>query len=70
MSKSINKSDRDAGGVVFLGLPFLVEICAGISRRAGIVGFKMDLGVGSGMAARDCIIVSLQFAPLAFAIYH
>jgi hypothetical protein len=33
-------------GVDFFGLVFLAEICAGISRRGGIVGFRMDFGGG------------------------
>jgi hypothetical protein len=34
------------GGVVFFGLVFLADICAGISRRGGIVGFRIDFGGG------------------------
>lgn len=46
-SKSIKFSVFCAdGGVAFLGLPLRVEMCAGISRSGGIVGFRIDLGGG------------------------
>jgi hypothetical protein len=47
MLKSISISDWVAiGGVDFFGLVFLVDTCAGIARRGGIVGFKIDFGRG------------------------
>jgi hypothetical protein len=54
MSKSIRFSVFCAdGGVVFFGLVLRVDICAGISRRGGIVGFRIDFGGGWGTVARD-----------------
>ena len=47
MLKSMSISDAVAlGGVDFFGLAFLADICAGISRRGGIVGFRIDFGGG------------------------
>lgn len=53
MSKSINLSSRAVCGVIFLGLPFRVDLCAGISRRGGIVGLRIDFGAGCGITAKD-----------------
>ena len=57
-SKSIRSSfceSFDVGGVAFVGLPFLEDTCAGISRRGGIEGLRIDLGGGCGTALSDLV---------------